>query len=240
MPSYQTTGLVLGRTNFGEADRVIRLLTPEHGKLSVVAKGVRRVKSRTAGHLELFGEVELTLASGRGNLDVVTSARLNWYPHQLAANYGALGLAYMLAGAMDRLAGEHQAQPELYAHLAEALRIVDAGATGPLPELWYKLRLLHLVGLRPELDRCLVCGQDSGGASYCFDASRGGIVCSVCATTAAPAVSTSAIKLWRLLCDRTYGQIHHIAGAEALAAATLPIVDSFYEHHVGRVFRLAT
>jgi DNA repair protein RecO (recombination protein O) len=237
MASYGVNAIVLGRTNFGEADRIVRLLTPDHGKLSVVAKGVRKLKSRTAGHLELFGEVNLMLASGRGNLDVVTSARLSWYPHQLTADYAALSLAYVFASAMDRLAQEHHNQPELYAHLAEALRVVDAGATGPLPELWYKLRLLNLTGLRPELERCLVCGQADGSLSYYFDAARGGIVCEACATTVAAPMSTTTIKLWRVLCDRSYGQVHHIAGATELAAASLALCDQFYEHHVGRAFR---
>lgn len=237
MPSYQTTGVVIGRTNFGEADRIVRLLTPDHGKLSVVARGVRKLKSRTAGHLELFGEVELVLAQGRGNLDVVTSARLNWYPHQLTTDYNALSLAYVFASAVDRIAQEHQTHPELYHHLSEALRTVDAGAIGPLPELWYKLRLLNLAGLRPELECCMVCGQDDAAASYQFDAARGGIVCGSCASALAQPMSTTIIKLWRLLCDRSYGAVHSINGAVELAQASLPLCDEFYEHHVGRAFR---
>ncbi|HSX01390.1 MAG TPA: DNA repair protein RecO, partial [Candidatus Saccharimonas sp.] len=176
MPTYQTTGIIIGRTNFGEADRIIRLLTPEHGKLSAVAKGVRKIKSRLAGHLELFGETGLMLATGR-NLDVVTSARLSWYPHQLAGDYTRLSLAYVMAGLIDRVAQDRQAQPELYTHLLDALRALDDGATGPLPELWFKLRLLALAGFRPELSGCLICRRHDPATSYRFDAARGGIVC---------------------------------------------------------------
>ncbi len=238
MPSYRTTGIVIGRTNLGEADRIIRLITPDHGKLSAIARGVRKVKSRTAGHLELFGEVELVLATGRGNLDVVTSARLAWYPHQLTGEYQALGLAYTFASALDRLAQERQAQPELYAHLKQALHVVNAGASGPLAELWFKLRLLHLAGFRPELASCLVCGRADVNLTYGFDAARGGLVCSACATTTHP-MDTSAIKLWRLLSDYPYASIHRITGAEPLAAQSLAACDEFYEHHLGRAFRPA-
>jgi recombinational DNA repair protein (RecF pathway) len=96
-PSYQTTGIIIGRTNFGEADRVVRFITPEHGKVAAVAKGIRKIKSRSGGHLELFGEAALMLISGR-NLETVASARLIWYPHQLVGDYQRLGLAFARGG----------------------------------------------------------------------------------------------------------------------------------------------
>lgn len=236
MPTYQTTGIVISRTNFGEADRVIRFMTPNHGKLSAVAKGVRKIKSRSAGHLELFGEVSLMLATGR-NLDVITSARLAWYPHQLTNDYARLGLAYAFAGMIDRVAQEHESQPPLYAHLSEGLHAIDSGARGPLVELWFKLRLLQLAGYRPELSACVICGQADAAASYYFDAERGGITCDTCAGAIARPLDTSTIKLWRLLSDYSYATVAHIAGGPALAAASVPTCDEFYEHHIGRAFR---
>jgi DNA repair protein RecO (recombination protein O) len=237
MPSYKTTGIVIGRTNLGEADRIIRFLTADHGKLSAVARGVRKQASRSGGHLELFGEVNLVLAKGRGSLDVVTSARLGWYPHQLTSDYAALGLAYAFAGAIDRMAQEHHAQPELYGHLAEALRVVNTGATSPLVELWFKVRLLNLAGFRPELTACMVCGQADAAGEYRFDAARGGLVCAACATALARPMSTTTVKLWRLLSDYPYATIHQVGGGIELAVASLAACDEFYEHHVGRVFR---
>lgn len=236
MSSYNATGIVIGRTNIGEADRIVRFLTPEHGKLSAVAKGVRKIKSRSAGHLELFGEVNLMLTTGR-SLDIITSARLSWYPHALAADYTKLGLAYAAATMVDRLTQEREAQPELYAHLAEMLRAIDEGAVGALIELWFKLRLLQLTGFRPELEHCLVCGQHDADTAYAFDAPRGGIVCLGCGGAMARAMSRDIIKLWRLLCDYPYATVSHIGGGEALAADSVSLCDEFYEHHIGRAFR---
>ncbi len=237
MPTYQTTGIVIGRTNFGEADRVVRFLTPDRGKLSAVAKGVRKIKSRAGGHLELFGEVNLMLAVGR-NLDVVTSARLLWYPHQLVADYPRISLTYAIATAIDRLIEPGQPQPRLYQVLAEALRAIDAGATGPLPELWFKLRLLEVLGYRPELGGCVVCGRRDSAAAYSFDAARGGIVCEADSGVGAQVMDQSAIKFWRLLSDYPYTTISQIANAPALAKATLYLCDEFFEHHLGRAFRV--
>lgn len=236
MPTYQTTGIVIGRTNFGEADRIIRLITPEQGKVSAVAKGVRKIKSRLSGHLELFGEVNLMLATGR-NLDIITSARLAWYPHELVGDYERLSLAYACAGLIDRVAQEHQSQPELYAHLREALQALEAGARGPLIELWFKVRLLQLAGFRPELSGCLVCGRHDEATSYRFDAERGGLTCADDAGATAHPIDANTIKLWRLLADYPYVTVAHVAGGSDLAAASLPLCDEFYEHHLGRAFR---
>ncbi len=235
-PSYKTNAIVIGRVNFGEADRVVRFLTPEHGKLAAVAKGVRRIKSRFGGHLELFGEVELMLTKGR-NLDTITSARLIWYPNSIASNYDHLGLAFLIAKAVDRLTEPDHPAAALYAMVREAFGALDAGAGGVLFELWFKLRLLETLGYRPELGSCMNCGQNSADCAYLFSAERGGIVCAADSRPLDAPISALQIKFWRLLCDYPYVTISHIADAITLAKETLPLCDGFYEHHLGSQFR---
>src|SRR5438045_828289 len=105
MAFYKTTGIVLRRMNLGEADRIITILTRDHGKVRAVAKGVRRIKSRMAGHLELFGAVELMFAEGR-NLDIITSARLMRSAELLSDTPKTLGYAFLLTEMLDRLIDE--------------------------------------------------------------------------------------------------------------------------------------
>lgn len=236
MPTYQTTGIVIGRTNFGEADRIVRFITPERGKLSAVAKGVRKIKSRAAGHLELFGEVSLMLATGR-NLDVITSARLIWYPHRLSTAYSDLGLAFAMATATDRLTEPGQGSYKLYEVLREAVHALDDHAAGPVLELWFKLRLLDSLGYRPELAGCAICGRHDAATSYRFDSARGGITCAGDSSATARPIDQAAIKLWRLLSDYPYATVAGIADAPGLASQTLELCDEFYEHHLGRAFR---
>jgi DNA repair protein RecO (recombination protein O) len=236
LPTYQTTGIVIGRTNFGEADRVIRFLTPGHGKVSAVAKGVRKIKSRSGGHLELFGEVNLMLAHGR-NLDVIASARLIWYPHQLASAYDQLGLAFAMASAIDRLTEPGVAQYKLYEVLREAIHALNDSAAATTLELWFKLRLLELLGYRPALTVCIVCGRHDDGTGYHFDAARGGIVCDADASATTRPMSQAAIKFWRVLSDHPFATVAQIGNGPALAAETLAACDEFFEHHLGRAFR---
>lgn len=237
MATYAAIGIVIGRTNFGEADRIVRFLTPGQGKISAVAKGVRKIKSRSGGHLELFGEVQLMLAEGR-NLPVVTSARLTYYPHQLSARYETLQLAFLVGRMIDRLIEEHQPQPEAYALLGETVRELDGGAGGPLVELWFKLRLLQVLGYRPELGACVTCGGQDPDGTYFFSPERGGIVDEPCRGAADRPMSREAIKLWRLLSDQSYAVVARVEGAAALATDSIASCDEFYEYHLGRAFTI--
>jgi DNA repair protein RecO (recombination protein O) len=239
MATYQTPGIVLSRTNFGEADRVIRLLTPYHGKLSAVAKGVRKIKSRLAGHLEPFAETSLMLATGR-NLEVITSARLIWYPHALTASFSQMNLAFMVATAVDRLTEPGQPQPKLYELLRDTLHDIDAGPSPQVLELWFKLRLLDLLGYRPELAGCIVCGQSGEGRQYFLDVTAGGLTCDTHAPTGAVRMSEADIKFWRLIFTHPYVTIAKIERAESLASTTVPTCDQLYEHHLGRTFKPAS
>lgn len=235
MAVYQTTGIVIGRTNFGEADRIVRLMTDTHGKISTVAKGVRKIKSRSAGHLELLGEVNVMLAEGK-NLDIITSARLSWYPHELAADYLRLERAFTFATMIDRLLEEHQTQPEIYALLAEGLRALNDGLDGPLIELWFKLRLLKGLGYQPELAACSICGESGGEVEYFFSPERGGILDETCRTATSRAMPRETVKLWRLILTQPSTTIAKVSGAPKLAAESLRDCDEFYAFHLGRAF----
>lgn len=196
MPTYKTTGLVLKRINFGEADRVITFLTPDHGKLRAVAKGVRKIKSRMAGHLELFSETELMLAKGK-NLDVIASARLKHHYQSLAENWQSLTFAYLMAEILEKVIDQGITQRRVFGLTAEILKELDERGYSPMLELSFKLRLMDLLGYRPNLEQCVVCGKETG--EFYFDPKLGGIIDAGCAQGRPFAMSQPALILWRAL-----------------------------------------
>lgn len=234
--TYRTTGLVLGRTNFGEADRIITLITPDHGKIKVVARGVRRIKSRLGGHLEPFGFVDLMCAVGRGNLDVVTSARLTTYYPQVMTDYSRLGLAHMMALLLGGLTSEGQAQPEVYLLAREAYEALATTNQLVLLELYVKLNLLGTIGYRPDMTGCVVCGEAGADARYRLSPESGGLTCAIC-DFGGVAMDTPTIKLWRLVLERSFAVVGAIQGAGAAAEGSLAACDDFYGYHFGRAFR---
>jgi DNA repair protein RecO (recombination protein O) len=235
--TYHTKGIVIRRHNLGEADRIISFLTPEGGVIRAVAKGVRKIKSRMAGHLELFSEVDLMLAEGR-NLDVVTSARLKHYGGNITGDLERLGLAYLMAEMIDRLSGEDSHHPGQYDLLRDALAHLD-GATSKssLLELWFKLRLLDRLGHKPELDGCVICGTQDPVLQYRFNVDLGGIVDEGCGAAGTLPMSHDQIKLWRLCLTNSYEAVSKVTAAEHLAEATLPVIDQFFEHTFGYRFK---
>jgi DNA repair protein RecO (recombination protein O) len=145
--------------DYGEADRIVTILTPDRGKLRVLARGVRRSTSRMAGHIELFTHAQVMLARGRA-LDTVTQASMLAPYRALHENMVALSQTYHLAELVDSLLQDHDPHAEVFHLFDDALEALDEGIV--LPDLvarHFELQLLSSVGFRPELTRCLGCTE---------------------------------------------------------------------------------
>lgn len=183
MPSrsrvFRTEAVVLRRQDLGEADRLIAVFTPALGKLKVVAKGVRRPRSRKAGHLEPFTRVDLMLARGR-ELDIVTQAEaIDVYP-ELRTDLIRMGHAAYAVELLDRVTADGEENEDLYRLLIHTLERLSLGADPSVASRYYELRVLDLVGYRPELFRCLNCGTEIRPEDQFFLASAGGVICPSC------------------------------------------------------------
>ncbi len=232
---YPTPAIVIGRINLGEADRILTLLTPDYGKLRVSIRGVRKIKSRLAGHVELFCQVRLMLAKGK-NLDVVTSAELIHSLDAILDQPERLNLAYLMASMFDRLSLEGEAQPELYALGEEFLSTLDGGGEPVLLELALKLRLLEVLGYQPELSHCVICRRSDAACIYYLSPEKGGLIDEACGLAGGYRFDQKAIKLWRLALTVPMVRLSDIEGATKLAADSIDLCDQFYEYHFGRRF----
>lgn len=164
-----TRGIVLTRTNFQEADRIITLLTPDHGKVKVMAKGVRRTKSKLAGGIELFSISNITFIKGRGDISTLISTRLLTYYRNIVKDINRTMLGYELLKRINRIT-EDAAGEEYFHLLSDALiALDDYGLTQDMLELWFSMQLLKITGHTPNLN------SDSSGNkldtldSYLFD-----------------------------------------------------------------------
>lgn len=144
--SFTTRAIVLRRTNYGEADRIMQLLTPDHGKLGAMAKGVRRGRGKLTGGMELFAVSEVTLYKGRGDLALVTSARIETFYGEILKDYDRLQLAYAVIKEISRVA-EAATGPELFELLRQSFMFLnDLEIRLPLIEIWFRLQLAILLG----------------------------------------------------------------------------------------------
>jgi DNA repair protein RecO (recombination protein O) len=172
--------IVLRHSDWGEADRLLALFTREAGKLRAVAKGVRKLRSRKAGHLEPFTRVRLLLARGRDFWIVTQAETVDAYlplrEDLLRTAYGAYVLELL-----DRFSYDEGENRSLYNQSVEALARVSTLEDPFLAVRYYELRLLELVGFRPELFRCVSCGNEIRAENQFFDVFQGGVVCPRCA-----------------------------------------------------------
>jgi DNA repair protein RecO (recombination protein O) len=198
---YKTEAIVLRTMELGEADRVLTVLTPRLGKLRVIAKGVRRPRSRIGGGLQPFSDVQLVLAVGR-TFDVVTSTSLE-DPHLgLRNDLHSTAAAWYVVELADRFCEGAADSHEAFRLLAQALSALDAGdaVSREVVARWFELALLDAMGFRPELSNCLECGSSIEPGGNAYQPSGGGALCPACAPGVhARAISTDALKILRHL-----------------------------------------
>ncbi len=208
---------MLRHADWGEADRLLWLFTRELGKIQAVAKGVRKPRSRKAGHLEPFTRVELLLAQGR-DLPIVTQAEARDVYQVLREDLVRVGYAAYIIELLDRFTYEEGENAGLYRLLCETLsRINNAKATA-FPVRYYEVRLLDLVGFRPQLLSCLVCGGVIKAEDQFFSFEKGGIICPKCGLKEASVrqISLPALRILRHFQRSNYAQAQQVALSSAV------------------------
>jgi DNA repair protein RecO (recombination protein O) len=182
--SLKTEAIVLRTMRYGEADRILHVYTPHRGRLSAIAKGVRRARSRFGGRLEPFFRLNLVLYEGRSDLLTVTSAE-TLSPHaRLRENGPALDAASRSTDAVGRLFEAGDPNPAVYHLLANELSLIDsdpAKHATKANQLAFRLKLLLAAGLAPQLAACAACGEADHLAG--FSGAAGGVVCTACEAT---------------------------------------------------------
>ncbi len=212
---YVTDAIVLSRFDLGEADRVLTLITPEHGKLKAIAKGIRRPASRLGGSLEPFAELNVALARGR-TFDVVTEVRVGHAWLRLRDSLESAATAWYLAELADRSLEERHAAEPLYALLHRAYELLDAGMAPGRVARWYEMHLADELGQRPEADRCVECDRMlEASESFRWVPPLGGVLCSRCP---GPGADRAGLSLEALKLLKAYQRLD----IEAIAALRLP------------------
>ncbi|MBI9048714.1 MAG: DNA repair protein RecO [Anaerolineaceae bacterium] len=196
--SLKVEAVILQHSDWGEADRLLRIFSREQGKLKIVAKGVRRIRSRKAGHLEPITRVSLLLARGTG-MWIVTQAE-TIHPHlALRADLLLTGYACYLTELVDRFTIEEEGNYALYQLFTQSLERLESSADPYLVVRFFEIHLLDLLGYRPELLNCVSCREPIQPQNQFFSYLQGGVICPKCIGRAVDAqpVSMSALKYMR-------------------------------------------
>lgn len=224
--------VVLEHHEWGEADRLLSLFTREHGRLRAVAKGVRRIRSRKAGHLEPFTRVALVLARGR-DLWIVTQAETLEANLALHGDLEGIGYASYVVELLERLTYEEGPNPDLYRLLVETLRCLDENLDPPALILrYFELHLLDLAGFRPELKECVTCRRPIQPEDQYFSSALGGVLCPTCGKLepSARPVSMNALRYLRHLQRSTYAEARRARPAPTVAGEMERLLQDYLSY----------
>lgn len=228
MNQLNTTGIILARTDYGEADRIITLLTPDHGKLRLMAKGVRRIKSKLAGGIELFSVSNITFIRGRGDIGTLISTRLIKHYGRIIQDITRVQLGYELIKLLNKIT-EDEPEAEYFTVLEEAFAALDdVNIHVKLIECWFYAQLLRQGGFTPNMHTTISGERLQSDKTYSFsyddsafwEAERG-------------MYGADHIKFLRLLLSGNAPKtLQHVQGAEQLLPGCLSLLQTMLHQHL--------
>jgi DNA repair protein RecO len=223
-----TRGIVLSRTDYGEADRIVKFLTPDHGKVTGIAKGVRKSRSKLAGGIEFFSVSDLTFIKGRGEIDTLISTRLINHSGSIVKDLKRTNIAFELIKLTNKIT-EDAAEVGYFNLLKQAFEALnelelDAEVTG----LWFKMQILKLSGHSPDLHTDVAGDKLAATKKYNFHLDRMKFDSSERGN-----FSPKDIKFLRLGFAAAKPQIlQKIEEVNLLISSTQPLVQSMLQNYV--------
>ena len=224
---------MLRKLDYGEADRIFTLLTRTHGKVGAIAKGVRRPESKLGPSLELYGHVDVLLAKGRGDLDVV--AQVQRVPgYRIEGDVERMSHAALIAELAERVCEDRHPVDGVYELTVMALEELAHETDPQRASAYFLMAALDLLGYAPQLTSCVSCEKPLAAKPAAFSADAGGFLCDSCALAAMPLVPLAAIKVLRLMASGDLDTYRRLKLDRALMASIEGVLTSQLEHHLDR------
>ena len=225
---FSTKGIILTRTDYGEADRIITFLTPDRGKVKAIAKGVRKAGAKLAGALELFCVSELTLVAGRGEVHTVTSARLVRHYGRIVKDLNRTGAAYELMRILNS-ATEDRTEEVYFELLDKTLAALDDETVSyAVTDLWFRMQILKVGGHAPELKIDSAGEELQEAEAYNFDTDKMRF-----SQSAKGDFSTRQVKFLRLGFAAAAPRVmQRVQGADELALESQQLIQSLLSGYV--------
>jgi len=236
--SFSSEGLVIKRKNVGEADKIVTIFSKNQGKISVLAKGVRKVSSRRAGNLELLHQIKF-FASGNGKLPVITEAATLTSFKKVKTDLRKLGLAYLLLELIDQFLPEGQENTTLYNQLILFLEGINQSESFEKDKVLvasFQIKLLRETGYLPELYRCIKCGSKLKESNNYLAPHLGGLIDGSCGSESlvSKRIKADSIKVIRFINTETLERISQLKLAEIDIAEICKLLNLYTTYHLDR------
>ncbi len=238
--TYQTEAIIIKKIKLGEADRILTLYTPHLGKIQGVAKGVRRPRSKLAGHLELITHSQVSLARGR-NLDTITGSQTIDSFLPLKSDLWLTSCALYATELINQFAAEHVENYPLFQLLLEIMHHLCQAGDNELVLRYFELHLLNQVGYRPQLQQCVSCRSPLKPVTNAFSPTDGGVLCPECRQRRPLTypLSVNALKVLRLLQGSNYDTVSKLRMNPELSHELDEVMSHYLEYLLDREVKSA-
>jgi DNA repair protein RecO (recombination protein O) len=219
--TIRSEAIILSRTDFGEADRLLVLLTPRHGKLRAIAKGARKPTTRKSGHVELYARTDMLLHRGR-DLMIISQAEMTEGYMPLREDLNRMAYASYVAELVDRFtsADDDSDSETIFALLDASLRALCGDSDLRIVARFFEMRLLDTVGFRPDLAHCAICGEEIRAEAQYFSTAEGGAVCRTCGAqrSSVTPISLPALHALRVMQREPWARVRGLGLSDLLHA----------------------
>jgi DNA repair protein RecO (recombination protein O) len=230
----KATGFVIRTFDYQESGRIVTLLTPRWGKISLLAKGARKIESRFGSALDLLNLIEVVLYEGRGLKLLKDTSLIEGYSG-LKRDYDRLETALQAARVLNLLLREGQGEGRAFALFQELLQELDRGVKlqPGLLQLGFKLKLIDVLGLGPELEHCASCRKElAQSQDLWFSPQAGGVVCSNCKTAQDQAIPPPLAQSWRTILRFPLEKLSRLVLSDGLVSLGEELLDEFIAYHL--------
>ncbi|ACL69998.1 DNA repair protein RecO [Halothermothrix orenii] len=246
MPLFNTEGIVLKQFDLGEADKIITFITRDMGKLRAVAKGVRKTRSSISGLVLPFSYAEVTIYRGR-SLDKINRIKVKYSFSPLREDLTRMAYASYMAEFIEKVSVEDDNNRALFSLLLSSFhRLLKAEEISEYNHiiLAFKIRILVILGIKPELSSCVDCGQQNNpGSINIFSIERGGLLCHNCSSNhmdgmgGVQKISGESLRIMANIIDSGLKPLDKLKISTQAFEELDGLLDSFITYHLDLRFK---
>lgn len=229
---YVVQALIIRSQNFKENDKLITFYSPEKGKQTAIARGVLKGKSSLRGSVQPFCYCRLSLAKGRGSLDIITQGQVIEPFLSLRSDLERIAYASYTAELLNIAMPEKKPDSGLFALLLAAFSLLELHDDLPLARHFFELKLLASLGLAPYLEHCMVCGRRGLGTQFYLSPFRGGLVCASCLDSPKTLISPGTVQVIRHLLSCPLAKVPNLKISNQCRQELEQALDNYLNYHL--------
>lgn len=231
MALYNTEAITIKNYDLDEADKILVLFTAKYGKIRVVAKGARKVKSTFAAAIEPFTYTDIVFYRGKSDLGQLNQCDINESFAKIKQDITKMSYAFYITELIDVLTTDDSVEQAAFELFILTLRLLDRMSANKLITRAFELKLLRLLGYKPNLSSCIKCEKE-GGAYFDFEA--GGVLCGECRGRFSRQVSAGSLKYMNKLLNMEYRNMNRLVLPDYVNQEIMDLLSKYIEYLTGK------